>query len=101
METDQTSLEETLQAELRPSVVVCISHDEAGEDEEEVHCKIAVVEFLVDGTCGEAFEYMEPYDHQGCNTSEAVQQFVTWFCLVISHSIVIRSTAKIRKKADP
>ena len=69
METDKTPLEEALKAELRPPVIVCIAHDEARENEEEIHSEIAVIEFLVESTCGEAFKNMVPDDHQGSNTS--------------------------------
>ncbi len=46
MQAYKTSLEESPCAHFVPAVIISISYDEAGKHEEEVHCKIAVVDDL-------------------------------------------------------
>lgn len=50
MQADEAALEEFSQCQcLSPTVIVCVTDDETGKDEEEVNRQIAVVDFLDDG----------------------------------------------------
>ena len=62
-----------------PTVIVGISDDEAREQEEEIDGQVAMVEALVDGTCGKALEDVVADDQQGCYAPQSVQKFVVWF----------------------
>ena len=92
MQTCQAALEEATEAHLAPSVIVGISDHETGQNEEEIHCKIAVIEFLIYRACCKSFEYMIPDDHKCSHTSEAVKDCIVSFrcqCTVF-HNLMIR-----------
>ena len=87
MQTDQASLEEipyphapadsgSVPRPSLPPVVVSVSDHEAGEDEEEVHGQIPVIELLVQRTGREALEHVIPYHHQGGHSAQPVQNGV-------------------------
>lgn len=80
LQADQSPPEEILPRHLSPpAVVVGIPHHEAGEDEEEVHRQVAVVELLVVGAGGERLEDMVPDHHDGCHAAQPVQDAVMRF----------------------
>lgn len=62
-----------------PSVIVGITDHEPREDEEEIHCQVAMVEMLVVGAGGERLEEMVAYHHDGCHAAQAVKDAVVWF----------------------
>ena len=72
MEPDKTPLEEASRGHLAPPSVVGVAYHEAGEDEEEIHCQVAVG----DGSAGMEFEHMIDDDDQGCDSAEAVKNVV-------------------------
>lgn len=58
MEADKAPFEEVLDFHCLPSVVISVSDDEAGQDEEKIYGEITVIESLVYRTRGESLEKM-------------------------------------------
>ena len=84
MQTDQAALEEipyphapadsgSVPRPSLPAIIVSVSDHEAGEDEEEVHGQIPVIELLVQRTGRKALEHVVPYHHQGGHSAQPVQ----------------------------
>ena len=79
METDEAALEKFGGTHSSPPVVVCISDDEAGKDEEKLYGKVSVVAPLVEGTGGKCFKEMVNQHHQGGDSPQAVENGVMGF----------------------
>ncbi len=71
MQPYQTSLEETTSGHFIPAVVIGITDDKPGEDEEKINCEIPVVNYLnvIIPVC-EGFQEVEQNNRQGGKNSE-------------------------------
>ena len=83
MEADQTALEEVAQAHcLSQTVVIGIADDKTGEDEEEIHGKVTVVDGGDDRASGgerQSFKDVVEYHQQGGHSSQSVEEFIMGF----------------------
>ena len=80
VQADEASLEEVAQGQrFAPTVVVGIADDEAGEDEEEIHGQVAMVDDGDEGASGgegQSLEDVVEHHEQGCHPTQSVQDFI-------------------------
>ena len=65
VKTNQTAFEEIFHGQrLRPAVVIRIADNETGQDKEEIHCQITMIDTFDGSASGKsvAFEDVIPYD---------------------------------------
>lgn len=83
MQPDQSPPEEILHFQSTlPPIVIGITDNKSGEDEEEIDSQISVVKPLIDGAGCEPFENMVENDHQGCNPAQSVEYLIVRFSIL-------------------
>jgi len=79
MQADQPALEEFARRHAGPAVVVRIADDEAGEQEEEVHGQVAVVDDLCEAADRVGLAQVERDDRERRDAAQAVEDRVMTF----------------------
>ena len=60
-------------------VIVCVSHDKSGQDEEEIHSEISVCDDLIAKSLSISFKQMEEQHKQGRDSEQTVKNLIPWF----------------------
>lgn len=82
MKPYQTPLEEVLHGKtLAPTVVIGITDNESGKDEEKIHSQVSVIESFNNATAGKSIslEHVVPYNHQGGYATQSVKKVIMRF----------------------
>ena len=91
MQARETALEEAPGGHFVPAVIVCIADDKAGQNEEEIHSQVAVVDVLRPKNRDVGLETVKQNYHEGGHAAKPVQNLVTglgcqiyvFFCHII------------------
>lgn len=79
MQTYGPAFDEVFGLHRTPAVVIGITDDEPRQDEEKIDCQVTVVDTLVQVAGRIGFKYVEPYDRDGRNSAQSVEDAVMRF----------------------